>query len=90
MGACCSKFGNYFVRKDDTFAVAGNGSTPKLKNLKHQQSFNAATATPDKTESDKTEETKVENGHAKVEKKKSDSSSSSSSSSSSDDEAEKE
>ena len=37
MGACCSKFGTYFVKKEE--GKTGNGSTPKLNKLEHKTSF---------------------------------------------------
>ena len=37
MGACCSKFGTYFVKKEE--GKAGHGSTPKLNKLEHKTSF---------------------------------------------------
>ena len=37
MGACCSKFGTYFFRKEE--GKADNGTTPKLNKLEHKTSF---------------------------------------------------
>jgi hypothetical protein len=37
MGACCSKFGTYFVRKEE--GKGDNGTTPKLNKLEHKTSF---------------------------------------------------
>jgi len=39
MGACCTKFGSYLLRKEES-KVLSNGGTPKLINkLEHKQSF---------------------------------------------------
>merc|ERR1712170_190178 len=39
MGACCTKFGSYLLRKEES-KVMSNGGTPKLINkLEHKQSF---------------------------------------------------
>jgi hypothetical protein len=50
MGACCSKFGTYLIRKEEGKTVS-NGGTPKLNRLEHKQSF---VASPDKTANGKT------------------------------------
>jgi len=38
MGACCTKFGSYLLRKEES-KVMSNGGTPKLNKLEHKQSF---------------------------------------------------
>ena len=49
MGACCSKFGTYLIRKDAEARVQSNGGTPKLNKLEHKASF----VTPPKSSEDK-------------------------------------
>lgn len=41
MGACCTKFGSYLLRKEETKAIS-NGGTPRLNKLEHKQSFVAS------------------------------------------------
>jgi len=41
MGACCTKFGTYLLRKEES-KVISNGGTPRLNKLEHKQSFIAA------------------------------------------------
>ena len=41
MGACCSKFGTYLIRKEEGKTVS-NGGTPRLNKLEHKQSFVAS------------------------------------------------
>ena len=47
MGGCCSKFGTYFVKKEE--AKSGQGSSPKLNKLEHKTSFVAEKASCLKT-----------------------------------------
>lgn len=44
MGASCTKFGSYLLRKEESKAVS-NGGTPKLNKLEHKQSFVASPTT---------------------------------------------
>ena len=44
MGACCTKFGSYLLRKEET-KVLSNGGTLRLNKLEHKQSFVAETTT---------------------------------------------
>jgi hypothetical protein len=37
MGGCCSKFGTYFVKKEE--AKSGKDGSPKLNKLEHKASF---------------------------------------------------
>ncbi len=48
MGACCTKFGSYLLKKEEA-KVISNGGTPKLNKLEHKQSFVATPAATDET-----------------------------------------
>ena len=41
MGACCTKFGTYLLRKEES-KIVSNGATPKLNRVEHKQSFVAS------------------------------------------------
>merc|ERR1711983_395587 len=41
MGACCTKFGTYLLRKEEN-KVVSNGGTPRLNRVEHKQSFVAS------------------------------------------------
>jgi len=67
MGACCTKFGSYLLRKEES--KVSNGGTPKLNKLEHKQSFVVA---PANTNNEKTADLSPQHHEDKLQPNKED------------------
>jgi len=67
MGPCCTKFGSYLLRKEES--KVSNGGTPKLNKLEHKQSFVVA---PANTNNEKTADLSPQHHEDKLQPNKED------------------